>query len=220
MSPGSQLLLAPRTHSSQQSVMVLNEDMSSQAGDFDHGQISSNHHLGHELPGGLFLRRARTADVKNIEALVAPLAEERILLAKDTVTYFESLQEFWLVVDPQPDGSEVLAGCGALHIIWADLAEARTVATSPDYRGRGVGKAIIRQLLADAREVGVDRVFCLTFETAFFGSLGFEPIKGIPVSPEVYIELLHSTDEGVAEFLDLARVKPNTLGNSRMIKYL
>ncbi|HJF76506.1 MAG TPA: N-acetylglutamate synthase, partial [Brevibacterium linens] len=43
---------------------------------------------------------------------------------------------------------------------------------------------------------------------------------GIPVSPEVYVELLHSTDEGVAEFLDLARVKPNTLGNSRMIKYL
>lgn len=200
--------------------MVLNGHMSSAAEDFDHRQVSRNHHHTHELPGGLFLRRAKTSDVKGIEALVAPLAGERILLGKDTVTYFESLQEFWLVVDPQPDGSEVLAGCGALHIIWSDLAEARTVATSPDYRGRGVGKAIIRQLLADAREIGVDRVFCLTFETGFFGSLGFEPIKGIPVSPEVYIELLHSTDEGVAEFLDLARVKPNTLGNSRMIKYL
>lgn len=200
--------------------MVLNVGMSSHAGDFDHGRISEDHHSKHELPGGLYLRRARTGDVKGIEALVAPLAGERILLAKDTVTYFESLQEFWLVVDPQPDGSEILAGCGALHIIWADLAEARTVATSPDYRGRGVGKAIIKQLLADAREIGVDRVFCLTFETGFFGSLGFEPIKGIPVSPEVYVELLHSTDEGVAEFLDLARVKPNTLGNSRMIKYL
>lgn len=200
--------------------MVLNEVMSSDAGVFDHERISLNHHEKHELPGNLYLRRARTSDVKGIEALVAPLAEERILLAKDTVTYFESLQEFWLVVDPQPDGSEILAGCGALHIIWADLAEARTVATSADYRGRGVGKALIRQLLSDAVQIGVNRVFCLTFETGFFGSLGFEPIKGIPVSPEVYVELLHSTDEGVAEFLDLARVKPNTLGNSRMIKYL
>ncbi|WP_428844231.1 amino-acid N-acetyltransferase [Brevibacterium celere] len=172
------------------------------------------------MPSGLRLRRARTSDVKSIEALVAPLAEQRILLAKDTVTYYESLQEFWLVVDPQPDGTEVLAGCAALHVIWADLAEARTVATSPDYRGRGVGKALIRQLLADAQAIGVDRVFCLTFETGFFRSLGFEEIKGIPVSPEVYVELLHSADEGVAEFLDLARVKPNTLGNTRMIKYL
>ena len=200
--------------------MVLNEGMSSAPDDFDHVQISSNHHLNHVLPGGLYLRRARTNDVKGIEALVAPLAEERILLAKDTVTYFETLQEFWLVVDPQSDGTEILAGCGALHIIWADLAEARTVATSPDYRGRGVGKALIRQLLTDAVAIGVDRVFCLTFETGFFGSLGFEPIKGIPVSPEVYVELLHSADEGVAEFLDLARVKPNTLGNARMIKFL
>lgn len=200
--------------------MVLNEAMSSAPVDFDHHQVSYDHHFNHSLPGGLYLRRARTSDVKGIEALVAPLAEERILLAKDTVTYFETLQEFWLVVDPQPDGSEILAGCAALHIIWADLAEARTVATSPDYRGRGVGKALIRQLLADAVAIGVDRVFCLTFETGFFGSLGFEPIKGIPVSPEVYVELLHSADEGVAEFLDLARVKPNTLGNARLIKFL
>ncbi len=194
--------------------------MSSPAHTFDHADLSRHHHHSHGLPGGLHLRRARTSDVKAIEALVAPLAEQRILLAKDTVTYYESLQEFWLVVDPQPDGSEVLAGCAALHVIWSDLAEARTVATSPDYRGRGVGKALIRQLLADAQAIGVDRVFCLTFETGFFRSLGFEEIKGIPVSPEVYIELLHSADEGVAEFLDLARVKPNTLGNTRMIKYL
>ncbi|WP_309130567.1 amino-acid N-acetyltransferase [Brevibacterium sp.] len=194
--------------------------MSSPAHTFDHDSLSQHHHHSHGLPGGLYLRRARTSDVKAIEALVEPLAEQRILLAKDTVTYYESLQEFWLVVDPQPDGSEMLAGCAALHVIWSDLAEARTVATSPDYRGRGVGKALIRQLLADAQEIGVDRVFCLTFETGFFRSLGFEEIKGIPVSPEVYIELLHSADEGVAEFLDLARVKPNTLGNTRMIKYL
>lgn len=200
--------------------MVLNGPMSHAPHVFDHDVLSEDHHRHHDLPGGLYLRRARTSDVADIEALVAPLAEQRILLAKDTVTYFESLQEFWLVVDRRDDGTEVLAGCAALHIIWRDLAEARTVATSPDYRGRGVGKALIRQLLSDAEAIGVNRVFCLTFETGFFTSLGFEEIKGIPVSPEVYVELLHSTDEGVAEFLDLARVKPNTLGNTRMIKYL
>ena len=64
------------------------------------------------------------------------------------------------------------------------------------------------------------RLFCLTFETAFFERHGFEAIEGQAVSPEVYAELLRSYDEGVAEFLDLERVKPNTLGNTRMLKVL
>jgi amino-acid N-acetyltransferase len=37
------------------------------------------------------------------------------------------------------------------------------------------------------------------------------------VEPDVYAQLLRSYDEGVAEFLDLDRVKPNTLGNTRMM---
>lgn len=172
-----------------------------------------------ELPGGLFLRRARTPDAQAIRALVQPLSEARILVAKDAVNYYESLQEFRLVVDRSGD-EEVVVGCAALHVLWEDLAEARTVATHPDYRGRGIGRALIEALLVDARAIGVSRVFCLTFETRFFGSLGFEPISGTPVSPEVYVELLHSHDEGTAEFLDLARVKPNTLGNTRMLKHL
>ena len=63
-------------------------------------------------------------------------------------------------------------------------------------------------------------MFCLTFEKGFFGSFGFEEIEAAPVPAEVYEELLRSHDEGVAEFLDLARVKPNTLGNSRMLLHL
>ncbi len=64
------------------------------------------------------------------------------------------------------------------------------------------------------------RVFCLTFEVEFFSRYGFMPIQGTPVSPEVYAELLASYDEGVAEFLDLEHVKPNTLGNTRMLLHL
>jgi amino-acid N-acetyltransferase len=63
-------------------------------------------------------------------------------------------------------------------------------------------------------------VFVLTFETGFFGSFGFTEIDGAPVPPAVYEQLLRSYDEGVAEFLDLERVKPNTLGNTRMLLHL
>jgi amino-acid N-acetyltransferase len=66
----------------------------------------------------------------------------------------------------------------------------------------------------------VKRIFCLTFETQFFGRHGFEEIQGTPVDADVYAELLRSYDAGIAEFLDLESVKPNTLGNTRMLKKL
>jgi amino-acid N-acetyltransferase len=66
----------------------------------------------------------------------------------------------------------------------------------------------------------VRRIFCLTFETTFFGRHGFEEIQGTPVEADVYAEMLRSYDAGIAEFLDLESVKPNTLGNTRMLKKL
>jgi amino-acid N-acetyltransferase len=159
------------------------------------------------------VRRARTADVRTIRRLLDAYAAKRILLAKETVTLYEDVQEFW--VAEAEDGRVV--GCGALHVMWEDLAEVRTLATDPAWSGRGVGHAVLLKLLDVARELGISRVFCLTFEVDFFARHGFEVVDGSVVPPEVYAELLRSDDEGVAEFLDLDRVKPNTLGNTRML---
>ena len=163
------------------------------------------------------IRPARTGDVSAIKRLVAPLAEQRILMAKETVAYYESLQEFRIA---ESSDGEVI-GCGALHVMWEDLAEVRTLAASEEWRGKGVGHVLVESLLEEARALGVARVFCLTFEVDFFKRHGFEVMADqSAVDPVVYSELLRSHDEGVAEFLDLARVKPNTLGNTRMIKFL
>ena len=162
------------------------------------------------------VRPALPADVRAIRGLVEPYAAERILLAKEWVGYYEAVQEF-LVVEAD-DGTVV--GCGALHVMWQDLAEIRTLAVDPAYRGRRVGHLLVTALLDRARELVLHRVFCLTFEVPFFEAHGFHAIEGTPVTPEVYAELLRSHDDGVAEFLDLARVKPNTLGNTRMLKIL
>ena len=159
------------------------------------------------------IRRARTRDIKAIRALVDEYTADRRLLSKATVTLYESVQEFWVAVD---DHGAVL-GCGALHVMWEDLAEIRTVAVDPAFRGRKIGHKIVSRLLDVARDLGIARVFCLTFETHFFGSFGFTEIDGAPVPHSVYEQLLRSYDEGVAEFLDLERVKPNTLGNTRML---
>jgi amino-acid N-acetyltransferase len=162
----------------------------------------------------VFVRRARTGDVRAIRRLVSMYVEDRRILAKSMVALYEDVPEFW-VAERASDGAVV--GCGAVHVMWEDLAEVRTVAVDPACRGQKIGQKIVAELLAAARALGVRKVFVLTFEVAFFAKFGFAPLDGTPVTPEVYEELLRSYDEGVAEFLDLERVKPNTLGNTRML---
>jgi len=163
-------------------------------------------------PSQLNLRPASSADVRAIRELCEPYVEQRYLVAKPPVAYYESVQDFHVAYH-----GEDLVGCGALHVMWEDLGEIRTLAVAPTWHGHGVGHSLLEALIERARQLGLERLFCLTFETRFFTQHGFEPIVGTPVTPEVYAELLQSHDDGVAEFLDLARVKPNTLGNTRMI---
>lgn len=166
------------------------------------------------------IRRARTADVRAIRRFIDIYKDDRYLLNKPTVTLYEDVQEFWVAELTTGGGTREVVGCGALHVIWEDLAEVRTVAVDPTVRGNGIGHRIMARLLETARTLGIRRVFVLTFETSFFGSLGFVEINGSPVPSPVYEELLRSYDEGVAEFLELEWVKPNTLGNTRMLLHL
>jgi amino-acid N-acetyltransferase len=161
------------------------------------------------------IRSAHTSDIKGIRQLIDSYSPQGRLLTKETVTLYESVQEFTVALE----GDEVV-GCGALHVLWEDLAEVRTVAVTKKLRGQGVGHQILESIISRAQEIGVKRLFCLTFETEFFGRHGFQVIEGTPIAPEIYAELLHSYDAGVAEFLDLEAVKPNTLGNTRMLKEL
>ena len=163
----------------------------------------------------LKIRPGKTTDVLTIRKLVDTYAPERRLLSKATVTLYEAVPDFLVI---EKDGQVV--GAGAVHVLWEDLAEVRTVAVFPDYKNKGIGSQLLGALLLKAKDLGVKRVFCLTFETKFFTKHGFKEIEGTPVEPEIYQQLLQSYDVGVAEFLDLDKVKPNTLGNTRMIKHL
>ncbi|MDP4589129.1 MAG: amino-acid N-acetyltransferase [Candidatus Nanopelagicales bacterium] len=162
------------------------------------------------------VRPARTHDVIAIRDLVENYAGDGPrLLRKNTVTLYEDVQEFFIA---ELDG--VIVGCGALHVFWHDLGEVRTLAVSPSCKGQGVGSKIMEALAERAIALGLTRLFCLTFEIDFFTGHGFQPIKESPVDASTYAQLLLSGDQGVAEFLDLEHVKPNTLGNTRMLKIL
>jgi amino-acid N-acetyltransferase len=168
------------------------------------------------------IRRARTSDVRAVRRLIDGYSRDGILLDKPTVTLFESVQEFWVA---ERDDTGLVVACGALHVMWEDLAEVRTLAVDPSCKGLGVGHLLLEKLVHTARWLGVRRIFCLTFEVSFFAKHGFVEIgetddgtsDPAAIATDVYEELLRSYDEGVAEFLDLERVKPNTLGNSRML---
>ena len=162
------------------------------------------------------VRPAKTADVRGIQEILEPFVQRRILLGKDIVVLYQSVQQF-LVAE---DENGRLIGCGALHVIWEDLGEIRTLIVVDEWLHHGVGRAIVQGLEEHARELGLTRLFCLTFEVDFFVRRGFAPIGEQVVDPDVYSQLIRSPDEGVAEFLDLAHVKPNTLGNTRMLKQL
>ena len=161
------------------------------------------------------IRSARTSDIKSIRKIIDTYSLQRRLLSKETVMLYEDVQEFFVA----ESNGEVI-GCGALHVLWEDLGEVRTVAVNEEYRGQKIGHEIMNAIIERAKELGLKRLFCLTFETEFFGKHGFKEIQGAPVEPEVYQQLLRSYDEGIAEFLDLESVKPNTLGNTRMLKIL
>jgi amino-acid N-acetyltransferase len=157
------------------------------------------------------IRRARISDVRGIKAIVDGYVG-RVLLAKQLVTLYEDVQEFWVA-----ECAGKLVGCGALHVLWEDIAELRTIAIVPEATGQGIGHSLVDTLISVAKDLGLARLFVLTFETSFFAAHGFVEIDGTPVAPEVYEEMRRSVDEGVAEFLDLPYVKPNTLGNTRML---
>jgi amino-acid N-acetyltransferase len=162
------------------------------------------------------VRRARTSDVPEMKALIDIYAGSgRKLLAKELVALYEDIPDFRVA---EVDGAVV--ACGAVHVLWADLGEIRTLAVHPDRRGQGIGAALLEELVDTARNLGLSRLFALTFQTAFFARHGFVEIDGTPVDPDTYDALRRSYDPGVAEFLGLEYVKPNTLGNTRMLRVL
>ncbi|MGO2111990.1 MAG: GNAT family N-acetyltransferase, partial [Pseudoclavibacter sp.] len=100
---------------------------------------------------GVTIRRATTADVIGIHRLIQPLVDRNILLRKDLVVLYEAVQEFRVAENATGE----LVACGALHVLWLDLGEIRTIATSDTARGQGLGHLMLEKLMSDARDLGL-----------------------------------------------------------------
>ncbi len=114
------------------------------------------------------LRKAQIKDVKEIQKLLTHFASRGDMLSRSLSELYEAIRDFYVV---EEEGR--LLGTAALHIVWEDLAEVRSVAVAEDAGRKGIGTQVVRACLDEARELGLRRVFCLTYKPEFFGRFGF-----------------------------------------------
>lgn len=117
------------------------------------------------------IRTATIHDVPRIQEIISSHAELGKMLFKSFGQLYEDLRDFGVF---EVDGQVV--GCVALTIIWADLAEVRSLAVDDDFLRRGIGRRMVEWAVEEARRLGIRRLFALTYEQAFFERLGFEAV--------------------------------------------
>jgi len=120
----------------------------------------------------MITRESNVKDVDQICSLISHYAGSDRMLFRSKADICENIQTF-IVAD---DGGGRIAGCGALSVVWTDLAEIKSLAVSEDYKGKGVGNQIVRYAIDNAEKLGIKRVFALTLEPGFFKKLGFQTV--------------------------------------------
>ena len=136
----------------------------------------------------LVVRKARLTDVRAMHRIINHYAEKQRMLPKTELQLYENLRDYSVVTDAEPQ--HVLA-CGALHIYWENLAEIRAIAVDSDVVQKGLGTALVRNLLDEAREWNIRKVFVFTYEPAFFARFGFGQVEHRELPLKVYNECFH-----------------------------
>lgn len=114
------------------------------------------------------LRKAQIGDVKEIQKLLTHFASRGDMLSRSLSELYESIRDFYIM----EEGGQLL-GVSALHIVWEDLAEIRSVAVAEDAGRKGVGSEVVNACISEARNLGLKRLFCLTYKPDFFARFGF-----------------------------------------------
>lgn len=127
------------------------------------------------------IRRARIPDAKAIHQLLLAYAREGVLLGRSLVDIYAAIRDFYVYEE-----NGTILGVGALAICWEDLAEVRSLAVAPGQHGKGIGRGIVENCLIEARDLGLRKVFALTYEPDFFKKLGFVDIDKSELPQKVW----------------------------------
>lgn len=133
------------------------------------------------------IRKATVRDVEVIHRLLKQHAERGELLPRALSDLYDDVRDFNVF---EPKGGGVVAGVCALHVCWEDLAEVRSLAVSEPHQGEGVGSTLVKAALAEAEELGIKRVFTLTYQPDFFSKHGFEVVDKAALPQKVWAECI------------------------------
>ncbi len=127
--------------------------------------------------------KAALTDAAQIQALINHFADAGEMLHRSLAEVYENIRDFWVV---RQDGQ--LLGCVALHVVWADLAELKSLAVPAGAQHRGLGGLLVEAVLREARELGLASVFCLTYRPTFFERFGFQRVEMMELPRKVWTE--------------------------------
>lgn len=133
----------------------------------------------------MLIRKAKITDVEDIHAMINHYADEGQMLARSRAKLYENIREFSVA---EEDGK--IVGAGALHIIWEDLAEVRALAVAPEVKGKNVGRTLVLRFLEEAKDLGIPKVFTLTYQPGFFEKCGFHPVTKDKLPHKVWRECI------------------------------
>lgn len=134
------------------------------------------------------IRKARIVDVIEIQKMLRDYAQSGKLLARSLSELYTNIRDMMVFIDQ--DSDEVV-GCCSLHIVWENLAEIRSLAVTESHQGRGIGRILVDSCISEAKELGLGRIFTLTYEVGFFEHLGFSPVDKNMFPQKVWADCLH-----------------------------
>jgi amino-acid N-acetyltransferase len=146
------------------------------------------------------IRKAVMRDVKHIHKLINGFASEQVMLPRSLGEIYENVRDFFIyeadggideVNTPQLPAPLPIAGACALHVLWEDLAEIKSLAVAKTHQKEGAGRALIDRCLAEARELGIKRVFSLTYVPGFFRRIGFRDADKASLPHKIWGDCLH-----------------------------
>ncbi len=129
------------------------------------------------------VEKARIGDASQIHSLINHFADKDEMLARPLSEIYENIRDYFVV----RQGEQVVA-CAALHILWLDLAEVKSVAVAEDSQKQGIGDQLVEACLTEAKGLGLPTVFCLTYKPAFFERFGFSQIDKMELPRKVWVE--------------------------------
>lgn len=137
------------------------------------------------------VRQARLSDVKAIHHLLMLWSAKGMLLPRPLTQLYTHVRDFVVICTTDEDGRETVRGCCALAIFWEDLAEIRSIAVDPDMCGQGYGRRLLEAAVEEARNLGLTRLFALTYQEAFFARMGFAVVGKDELPQKVWTDCIN-----------------------------